>query len=30
MTPEGKRILLPWILAGEVFGAASVQRSSDS
>jgi CRP-like cAMP-binding protein len=30
MTPEGQRILLPWILAGEVFGAASVQRSADT
>ncbi len=30
ITSEGRKILLPWILAGEVFGAASVQRSSDS
>jgi CRP/FNR family cyclic AMP-dependent transcriptional regulator len=30
ITPEGRKILLPWILAGEVFGAASVQRSADT
>lgn len=30
MTPEGRKILLPWIKAGEVFGAASVQPLSDT
>jgi len=27
LTPEGRKILFPWILPGEVFGAASVART---
>jgi CRP-like cAMP-binding protein len=30
LTSEGRKILLPWIVPGEVFGGASVQRSPNT